>query len=497
MELRRSAEFASVRPSSGLSSSNFGYGFSTIQDSAWALSQVLLATGGRLVSGRTEASFRSICTDSRVIEPGDLFLTLTGEHYDGQDYINEAVRKGAAGVVVNSVPGSKMSVPVILVEDTLRALGDLAAYRRSLMHDLQVMAITGSSGKTTVKEMAASILAEEYNVLKTKGNFNNLIGLPVSLLPVDSHYDVAVLEMGMNQPGEIARLTEIADPDIGCITNIQDAHLAGLDDINGVAKAKGELFTSIKAWGKLVVNVDDKRVRSLAKRCIQDKITYGRNSKAFVRATHIRSLGEKGMSFTLHIGLDKARLKIRGLGVHNVMNGLAAAALAYAAGADLHEIVNGLKNFRPYDKRLEVQLITGGLKLVNDSYNANPASVLAALETVQDISRGKKAVVVLGDMLELGNQSVASHRFIGESICNLSFDYLLAVGSYSDTVVDAAHGSGMKKSRAMKFESKEDITNWLKESVRKGILASGDWILLKGSRGMQMETITADLVGRP
>lgn len=497
MEIVRSAEFAGIRPRSGISSSDFGYGFSTIQDSAWDLSQVLLATGGRLASGRTEASFRSICTDTRAIEPGDLFLALVGEQYDGQDYVDEAVKKGAAGIIVNRLPSNKMSVPVILAEDTMKALGDLAAYRRSLMHDLQVMAITGSSGKTTVKEMAASILGEEYNVLKTKGNFNNLIGLPLSLLPVDSHYDVAVMEMGMNQPGEIARLTEIADPDIGCITNIQDAHLSGLDDINGVARAKGELFKGIKAWGKLVVNIDDKRVRSLARRCSQEKITYGRNRQAFIRATHISSLGEKGMSFTLHIGLDKIRLKMQGLGAHNVMNGLAAAGLAYAVGADIQEIVSGLEKFRPYDKRLQVQQMSGGLKLVNDSYNANPASVLAALETVQDISRGNKAVVVLGDMLELGNQSVASHSFIGESIGNLSFDYLLAVGSYADIVVDAAHGSGMKKSQAMKFNSKKDITNWLKDSVRKGILSSGDWILLKGSRGMQMETITTDLIGKP
>lgn len=496
MELIRSAGPGNNQPRNGRGA-DFGYGFSTVQDPVWTLSQILLATGGRFISGRTEANFRSICTDSRAIEPGDLFLALAGEQYDGQDYVEQAIRKGAGGVIVSRPPEVKTSVPVVLVEDTLRALGDLAAYRRALMHDLQVMAITGSSGKTTVKEMAAAILGEEYNVLKTKGNFNNLVGLPLSLLPVDVHQDIAVLEMGMNQLGEIARLTEIGDPDIGCITNIQDAHLAGLDDISGVAKAKGELFAGIKAWGKLVVNADDKRVRSLARRCSQEKITYGRSRQAFIRATHIRSLGEKGMSFTLHIGMDKARIRISGLGVHNVMNGLAAAAMAYAVGTDIHQIVSGLEKFKPYDKRLQVQQLPGGLKLINDSYNANPASVLAALETVQNIKRGNKAVVILGDMLELGNQSVASHRFIGESIGNLGFDYLLAVGSYADIVVGAARQTGMKKDQAIKFVSKEEIADWLKDSMRKGILSAGDWILLKGSRGMQMETITADLIGKP
>lgn len=465
-----------------------------MQNPVWTLSQVLLATGGRFLSGRTEAGFRRVCTDSRAIQPGDLFVALRGENFDGHAYLEQAVQRGAAGLVVDAVPEKMVPVPVVLVTDTLRALGDLAAYRRSLMPDLQVVAITGSCGKTTVKEMIAAIISREYNVLKTQGNFNNLIGLPLSLLPVEFHHDFAVMEMGMNQPGEIARLTEIADPDIACITNVQDAHLAGLSDIAGVARAKGELFNGIKAWGTLVVNIDDKRVRGIARRCSQKKITFGRNPKADVRGLRLRSLGEGGMAFTLQIGTNEARLKIRGLGAHNVQNGLAAAAMAHAAGVKFKDIVAGLESFAPFEKRLQVQKLIGGIRLVNDAYNANPSSMLAALETLHQMDRTRKKVAVLGDMLELGTQSIAAHQDIGRAVARLGFDGLLAVGEFAETLVGAARKAGMSKEKAMFFSTKEQIGDWLRKSIGAGLLRQGDWVLVKGSRGMRMETITFDLL---
>jgi UDP-N-acetylmuramoyl-tripeptide--D-alanyl-D-alanine ligase len=469
-------------------------GSGVMQNPVWTLSQVLLATGGRFFSGRTEAGFRRVCTDSRAVEPGDLFVALRGENFDGHAYLGQAVEKGAAGLVVDTPPEQMVLVPVVLVADTLRALGDLAAYRRSLMPDLQVVGITGSCGKTTVKEMIAAILAREYNVLKTQGNFNNLIGLPLSLLPVEFHHDFAVMEMGMNQPGEIARLTEIADPDIACITNVQDAHLAGLSDIAGVARAKGELFAGIKAWGKLVVNIDDKRVRGIARRCSQKKITFGRNPKADVRGLRLRSLGERGMAFTLQIGANEARVKIRGLGAHNVQNGLAAAGMAHAAGIKFKDIVAGLESFAPFEKRLQVQKLIGGIRLVNDAYNANPSSMLAALETLHQMDRSHKKVVVLGDMLELGAQSAAAHQDIGRAVARIGFDGLLAVGEFAETLVAAAWKGGMSKKKAMFFAKKEQIGDWLRESIAAGALRPGDWVLVKGSRGMRMETITLDLL---
>jgi UDP-N-acetylmuramoyl-tripeptide--D-alanyl-D-alanine ligase len=472
-------------------SSDFGYGFATSQDPVWSLSQVLLATCGRFLGGQPDLRFRSISTDSRTVSAGDLFLALTGSNFDGHGFIDEAIRKGATGVIVSRIPDPLPPVTVVLVADTLRALGELAAYRRSLLPQLKVVAITGSSGKTTVKEMTAAILASSFNILKTQGNFNNLVGLPLSLLPVGYRHDVAVLEMGMNQPGEIARMTEIADPDLGCITNIQEAHLAGLGSIEGVARAKGELYAGLKSWGRLVVNRDDKRVWKLAGCCSQEKILFGCHPQAFIRATHIRNRGEEGMTFTLHAGKERARVRLQVFGRHNVMNALAAAALAFGAGMGLPEIAAGLAAFQSYGQRFQVEEI-GGLKVVNDTYNANPGSMLAALEALQGLSRGRRSVVALGDMLELGRHSVAAHRFVGEAVARLGFDYLFTVGEYASTLLAAAREAGMPEERLRKFTDKKELAATLLQLRRQESLLPGDWLLIKGSRGMQMEKIITE-----
>lgn len=465
-----------------------------IQNPLWTLSQVLLATGGKVSPGKIEAVFRRVCTDSRALEPGDLFVALRGENFDGHAYLAQAVEKGATGLVVEELPAKLPPVPVVLVADTLRALGDLAAYRRSLMPVLQVVAITGSCGKTTVKEMVAAILSRKHKILKTQGNFNNLVGLPLSLLPVEVDHVFAVLEMGMNKPGEIARLTEIADPDIACITNVQDAHLAGLSDISGVARAKGELFAGLKAWGRLAVNIDDKRVREIARRCKQKKITFGRSAQADVRGVYLRSLGELGTAFTLQIGGNQARVRIKSLGAHNVQNALAAAAITHAAGIKFKDIVVGLSSAVPFEKRLQVQKLIGGVRLVNDAYNANPSSMLAALETLRRMDQSHKKIAVLGDMLELGAQSVAAHQEIGRQVVRQGVDALLAAGEFAETMVSAARQAGMSKGKAMFFAEKEQISSWLREEIVAGRLHPGDWVLVKGSRGMRMETIIQELL---
>jgi UDP-N-acetylmuramoyl-tripeptide--D-alanyl-D-alanine ligase len=492
MEMTRARGTASNGAEVSRISADFGYGFATVQDPVWSVSQLLLATGGRFLGGQPELRFRSISTDTRTVGAGDLFLALTGERFDGHQFIGDAVRKGAAGVIVSRLPESLPPVTVILVEDTLRALGDLAAYRRSLLPHLRVVAITGSSGKTTVKEMVAAILGRKHKVLKTHGNFNNLVGLPLSLLPVGYRHDVAVLEMGMNQAGEIARLAEIADPDVACINNVQEAHLAGLGSIEGVARAKGELFAGLKSWGKLAVNEDDRRVRALARRCPQEKITFGRSPRAFVRATRIHNCGEEGMAFTLHLGPERTRVRLQVFGLHNVANALAAAAVAYGVGVRLPEIAAGLASFTSGDKRLQI-LEVEGLKVVNDTYNANPASVLAALEALQGLSRGRRTVVALGDMLELGRQSVAAHQFVGEAVARLGFDYLFTVGEFAEAVTEAARKAGMAADRLRRFTDKKEIAAALHQLRQAQELQPGDWLLIKGSRGMQMEKIIAEL----
>jgi UDP-N-acetylmuramoyl-tripeptide--D-alanyl-D-alanine ligase len=460
--------------------------------SAWRLAEVLDATGGRLLSPAA-VTFDRISTDTRTLEPGDLFVALSGENFDGEAFVAAAVAKGAAGLLVSRVPAPAPAVPVVLVDDTQRALGDLAAWRRRQLPNLRVLAITGSSGKTTVKEMTAAILARKFPLLKTTGNFNNLVGLPLTLLQVQAEHRLAVLELGMNRPGEIARLTEIAAPDFACINNIQGAHLLGLDDINGVARAKGELFAGLAPTATMLVNLDDPLVRALAKGHGQKQITFGLDRRALVRATYIRLEGETGIAFTLKIGREQLRVRLNCVGRHNVGNALAAAAFAHAVGLGLEDIRQGLAEFTPYDKRMQIERLPEGVRVINDTYNANPASMLAALETVQGLRRRQRAVAVLGDMLELGRESVEAHRKIGAAVARLGFSQLLAVGAFAGEMVTAARAAGMGADQCRACGEKEEIIGQLKAWLKNGGLAAGDWVLVKGSRGMKMETVIAGL----
>ncbi len=477
-----------------LSSPENGYGFRIIQNPVWSLEDILDATGGELLAGGENCRFRSISTDSRAVKPGDLFLALSGDRFDGMEFVGDAIKRGASGVVVSRKAVSAGPVPQVGVKDTLKALGDLAQYRRNIMPDLKVVAVTGSSGKTTVKEMTASILTRKHQVLKTKGNFNNLVGLPLSLLPVDYRHDAAVLEMGMNKPGEIARLTEIADPDVACIVNVQESHLLGLGTIENVARAKGELFAGMKSWGKLAVNIDDKRVAALADVCLQEKITFGRAPGADVRATHIMLKGDNGMAFTLHVSGKKKRCRIAALGIHNVLNSLAAAAVSYASGMDIHDIAAGLEVFRPYEKRLQIERLKDGPSIVNDTYNANPSSMLAALEAVMAVKKEGRSAAVLGDMLELGEQGEKAHRETGERVARLGFDFFAAIGDFAPSYIAGALKAGMNKERILLAQDKDEAVRWIRGKISEGLIAGGDWVLVKGSRGMRMETVVESLI---
>ncbi len=465
----------------------FGYGFATLQDPVWTLDHVLAATGGKCVAGRPEVRFRAVSTDSRTIEPGDLFVALAGDNFDAHDYLTAAVARGAAGLVVERLEQDFSGAAIVQVDDCLRALGELARYRRRQIAGLRVIAITGSSGKTTVKEMCASIMAEQGPVLKTMGNFNNLVGLPLSLLPVDYRHQTAVLEMGMNRPGEIARMTEIAEPDICCVLNVQAAHLAGLKSVAGVARAKGELLAGSRKEAVFCINGDDELIRELASHFDQRQIIYGFGRGAMVRATHVRNCGSKGMAFTLHIGDEKRRLQLACLGEHNVVNGLAAAALAHGAGADIDQIGRGLESFRPFAQRLQLVEVAG-LMVVNDCYNANPASMEAAFATVSAL-RQHRSVAVLGDMLEMGDDDEAVHFKLGEVVAGAGFDYLLVYGSRADFIAQGALAAGMDKKRIKWPASRLAAAEILHSLAVRGELGSTDPVLIKGSRGMGMEKI--------
>lgn len=476
------------------SEGSFGYGFTTSQNPSWNLEQVLEATDGRLLGGPHVDGFRAISTDSRTVEPGDLFVALVGTAFDGHRFLEEAARRGAAGMVVSREPEVALPVAVVRVKDTQKALGDLAHYRRLGIPGLNVVAVTGSCGKTTVKEMLAAILSLAGPVLKTRGNFNNLIGLPLSLLPVSFHHRFAVLEMGMNAPGEIGRLTKIAAPDVALITNVKEAHLLGLHSIEGVAGAKAELFEQAGPTAKLVVNLDDPLIRKIAGRFSQQKITFGTARDAMVRATHLSARGKEGMSYTLHLPGLKKRVRSRTIGRHNVTNGLAAAAAALALGIGFETIVEGLEGFTAPRERMELRELPGGVVLLYDVYNANPGSVVAAIEAVHE-GRGKHAasVAVLGDMLELGEAAALLHQKIGRVAQQHGFSALLAVGEFAADTVQGARLAGMSVARSTACTTKKEVIDHLLAMIRSGGLKAGDWLLLKGSRGMRMEEVAAGL----
>lgn len=478
----------------------------------WNRRHLLAATGGTLVSGAQRTILNNVATDSRTLQPGDVFVALSGESFDGHHYINAAVQAGAAAVIAERIPEICAEyVLFIQVTDSLRALGQLAGYRRRLLTGgVTVAAITGSSGKTTVKELVAAIFSEALQtthtgidpLLKTKGNFNNLVGLPLSLLPIEAGHRLAVLEMGMNAPGEIARLTEIADPDIGCINNVHPAHLLGLGSIDGVAAAKGELFAGMRANAIRVVNCDDPHVRAQARRAGGQQIGFamsaaGRTHKPVVRATRQVNMGEGGMRFTLHIGGWQRRISVSLHGSHNVSNCLAASAIAHAAGVGSETIARGLERYAPaVDKRLAISELPGGLKVVNDAYNANPASMAAGLRTVAAFGAGCRRIAALGDMLELGATSADLHAAIGTLVAQLGYDRLLLTGNFATCVANAAREAGMRAEQIELFPTPRAMADEVCAMLKEDRLGRGDWLLIKGSRGMRMEQLLDELEQR-
>ena len=486
---------------------------------AWNARLLLAATAGRgatLTGPRRESGMLGqIRTDSRQIAPGDIFVALKGENFDGHDFIMRALDAGAGAVVAERFPEEALASEQALcleVGDSLAALGDLAHFRRELFAgSLKVAAITGSSGKTTVKEMLAAIcdhaLKDDWAwpepVLKTGGNFNNLIGLPLSLLPLNAGHRVAVLEMGMSAPGEIDALTRIADPDVACVSTVHPAHLQGLGSIEGVARAKGELFRAMRPEALRVVNEDDPRIRREADEAGGKRIGFalteaGLAGKPQVRVDGVRNLGEQGLELTLRIGPWSKQVRLAALGEHNAHNAAAAAALAHGLGIAPTQIAEGLAAYRPsVGRRLAVTELAGGVKLVNDVYNANPASMAAGLRALAALARHAerpgKTLAVLGDMLELGETSPQLHREVGALAAELGFSLLAATGERARDVLDGALAGGMGADRARVFPDPQAIGHWCADLIRQGALGRGDWIFVKGSRGMRMEAFIETL----
>ncbi|MDP3478855.1 MAG: UDP-N-acetylmuramoyl-L-alanyl-D-glutamate--2,6-diaminopimelate ligase, partial [Desulfoprunum sp.] len=482
--------------------------------SAWTLGSILQATGGRRPETSPGGLLGRVSTDSRNVARGEVFVALEGERFDGHDFIAQVAQRGAGCLIVAREIEDRYAggVPQIIVPDTLRAFGDMARGRRRMMRHLSspvVIGITGSCGKTTVKEMTAAILARRWPagpdypencVLKTTGNFNNLIGMPLSLLPLGVKHKAAVMEMGMNRPGELARLAEIAEPDVSCITNIHAAHLEGLHSLEGVARAKEELFAGTSSTGILVINLDDPLVRACAEKYPQKKIGFSSGGEGMRYSPNIWAsdvqVGAEGLiTFIMHLHQEMADIHLYAAGIHNVANALAAAAIASSVGAQPLEIAAGLSDFRAAAKRMEILEGLGGYGILNDTYNANPASMAAGLITLQQM-RAKTSVALLGDMLELGESTEAAHRELGRLTVECGIDFLGLVGEFAGITAQGAIAAGMPTDRVRIFKDKETACLWLEGLQAEGRLKKGDWLLVKASRGLKMETIIERLTGK-
>ncbi len=480
---------------------------------SWTDALIATAVGGVLSSrAKGRGLLGQVLTDSRVRNMRGIFVALKGENHDAHDFLEQAVVNGASCLVVERLPAalSDSDISIIVVADTQRALGDMAGYRRRQLATIcqqQVIGITGSCGKTTVKEMVAAILARKWpagsehpdnSVLKTQGNFNNLIGLPLSLLPLSVNNRAAVLELGMNRPGELLRLTAIADPDISCITNIHGAHLEGLGTIEGVARAKEELFAATKPSATLIVNLDDPWVSRLIGKYRQIKLTFAASGERmqakpdFWPSDIFFEVGG-AITFTLHSRAQSVAIHLFTAGEHNVANALAAAAIATAAGADLAEIAAGLGDYRPPAKRMEMLRSKLGFTVLNDTYNANPASMAAGLKTLKQLA-AKNAVAIIGDMRELGETSRQAHLAIGSLIAELAIEHVGIVGEFKHDVEQGALSAGLPQERLHTFADKDEAVAWIKDLVAAKKLGKDDLILVKASRSLRFETIVEKLL---
>ncbi|MCZ6820964.1 MAG: UDP-N-acetylmuramoyl-tripeptide--D-alanyl-D-alanine ligase [Calditrichaeota bacterium] len=427
----------------------------------------------------------SISIDSRTIKPGEVYFALKGENQDGHRFVQAALEKGAAAVVVSEsfwhdAQAGLEGYAVFVVDDTLRALQAFAnAYRRKF--DLPVIALTGTNGKTTTKEMIAAVLALSGEVCKTVGNFNNHIGLPLTLFGLEEKHDFLVVEMGANHFEEITALCEIAEPQFGLITNIGHGHTEFLQDIKGVAKAKMELFHYLRHDGVVFANLDDPMIAKNAAR-FKNKVTYGFTDDADIVGENARM---DGRGFPV-MQIDGEVVRLNVAGVHNLSNALAALAVGKQFGLTVAQMREALENIHLPSKRMEV-LRRGTVTILNDSYNANPESTMAALQTLSKFTAARRKIFVLGDMLELGEQATEQHARIGKALPQFHIDVFYAYGPLAAEALTAAQATG-KKIIARHFEHKDDLAAALKAEMQPH-----DVLLIKGSRGMKMEDVLTTL----
>ncbi len=450
------------------------------------LGEVAEMSGGEVIQGNPTTAFRTYGIDSRLSGPGDLFFAVVGKR-DGHDFVSHAEEGGAAGAVVSRLVSAKRnSFAIVRVADTVTALQDLAAgVLRG--RTVKIVGITGSVGKTTTKEFLSTLLSPRFQVLKSEGNFNNQLGLPLTALKLEDRHEVAVFEMGMSAPGEIRLLTRIAPPDVSVITNVEPVHLEFFISVEDIAKAKQEILEGTKPGGTAVLNGDDPRVRKMAGEWDGRIITFGLSPGCDVRAENLRTNGYRGMEFVLRIGGERANAAIAFINEAYVMNVLAAAGVGHVFGLSVGELATGIAGLRPVEYRGSLITLQNGIRLYDDSYNSNPRALDAVLKSLGGLPSTRK-VAVLGDMLELGKERSDFHRKAGEALVGWKWDVLVAVGTLAATIAEAAAAAGMQKSSIHHFPDSRKAAGRI-----GGILRKGDLVLVKGSRGMKMEKIVETL----
>jgi len=437
--------------------------------------------------GNGNVSIDKISTDSRTLKHGELFVALRGENFDGHKFVEAAVKTGAVGAIVDL--GWKGKVPdnftVIRVEDTLQAYQTVAAnYRKSL--PLRVLAITGSNGKTSTKDFAAAVLGRRFRVTKTQGNFNNHVGLPRTMLEATSQDEVAVWEIGMNHPGEVAALAKIAAPDAALITNIGIAHIEFMGSREAIAAEKGALAEAIGPQGSIILNADDPFSKNIAART-HAKVIFAGTTAGTIRAGEITQSAH-GSDFTILEGAHRCRAQLPVPGLHMVQNAMLAVAAGRLFGLSLEEAAAGLVAAPLAKARLQIRQI-GGVQFIDDSYNANPDSMKAALRTLVELEADGKRIAVLGEMRELGKESARGHREVGETAAELGVDQLIAIGDMGAAIAEAAQEAGLEKTAAV--GSISEAAEMLTE-----ITAPGDLVLIKGSRTARTERVLEEFAKR-
>ncbi len=452
--------------------------------------EIAAVTGGRLVSGLPGARVERWSIDTRALAAGDLFVAIRGDRFDGHDFVAAALAAGAVGAVVTTVPalpeaGRGGPAPLLIeVGDTTKALQDGAreVRRRS---GATVVAITGSAGKTTTKELTAEFLSARYTVLRNKGNLNNHIGLPLSLLELCARPDVAVVELGMNHAGEIRSLVGIAEPEVRVWTNVGDAHAGFFASADAIADAKAEILEQARPGDLLVASADDPLIQARAGRFAGRIRTFGLSDAADYRASAVRHRGLDGMAATWSTPQGTMPVETPLLGTGNLLNFLAAAAVAAEMGVPLADIAARASAMKPASRRGELRRLPGGITLIDDSYNSSPAALKTSLETVRAATGSARKVAVLGEMLELGAHADRLHEECGRAAAAAGLDLLIAVGGApAARMADAARHAGMAAGAVIHVPASTDAADVAQRKVRPG-----DLVLVKGSRGIRTDLV--------